>query len=177
MTYPEQIRIYENLANRFKARTILEVGCGVGTGAALLSFHNRVIATDKYNRNLTFVKRLYPWLNLEIYDVTESPIDNKVDTIVAVEVIEHLKDYETAMRNMIHSATLEVWLSTPNRRHPDLRDNQPLNRHHVREFYPEEILEMASRHGVKDIDILNWQDFAPLKPETKISPLVYRIRV
>lgn len=171
--FPQNKKIYQNLHKlRFQMwdYSILEAGCGQGTGTAILRQADcDIIGTDKLERNVKFAKELYSWIDFEVWDIAESPFREKKDIVICIEAIEHIKNYRQAIKNLIASAKKEVWISTPNR---ILEENQPSNPFHVKEFTIEEMLEMIGDYKVK---IFHWDTFKELPLPTKVDPLVYRI--
>lgn len=169
--FPENQRIYENIANEMSIGTILEAGCGSGTGAGILSRSGyKVTGTDKLAQNVKFAQALYPWIQFDQWDVAERPYYKKHSVVVCVEAIEHIKDYRAAVKNLIDSAHNEVWISTPNGGRTD--EKQPSNEFHVREFTVDEMLEIIGKHKV---EIYHWDTMEKLDKNTKVHPLIYKI--
>lgn len=173
--YPENERIYYNLSERINShKHVLEAGCGIGLGSAIMYFsNNNIIATDKKRKTVAFASRLYPWLNFDIWDVSIEPYKTKADIVIAIEVIEHIKDYQTAFNNLLASTLKELWISTPNRLNKNIGQDNPANDYHVKEFTPQEIIEFA---GDKyNVEIFDWSTFRLLPINTDITPLIYQI--
>lgn len=171
--YPEQLKIYHNIAKLIKGKHVLEVGCGMGLGTAILERSVKyILGTDKITKNVIFAKQLYPWIDFGALDISMHIQFKMLDVIVAVEVIEHVKKYEASIKNLINNAIKEIWISTPNRNNEDINNNQPNSIDHVKEFIPKEMLEMI---GDYKTEILHWDTFTKLDINTMISPLVYRI--
>ena len=64
---------------------------------------------------------------------------------MCVEAIEHIGNYKQAIKNLIASATKEVWISTPIQDKPEY---PPSNPYHVREFTRDEFLELIGDYKV-----------------------------
>ncbi len=168
---PEQRAIYGNLAAELVGETVLEAGCGCGFGTAILAQTAKtIIGTDVAEHHVAFAQVLYPRIQFDTWDIKQGPYVGQADVVVAVEVIEHIEDVEAAIRNLIASATKRVYFSSPNRNNKGLGQGRPHNNFHVKEYTPEEIIET-----VPGADILAWDTFAILEPDTDITPLVYRI--
>lgn len=167
--FPEDRKIYENIRDRVKGKSITEAGCGIGLGSSILAQTGHVLGTDILPKNVAFAKSMYPEGYFDIWDISKSP-HKKTDVVVAVEVLEHVKDYRQALRNL-QSTAPEVWISTPNRNNADIGDNEAENPFHVKEFTPSEIIEMAEG----EVEILHWKTFERLKEDTTVTPLVYKI--
>ncbi len=176
--FPQQRKIYQQLQSHCNGKHVLEVGCGNGVGSAMLS---RValsfFATDKSENNIKFARELYPWVNFGVGDVQEQS-SSRTQVVVAVEIIEHVANPATALRNLINVATETVWISTPNGRLTQ-HEKPPSNPYHVAEYTPEEMLGMI--HGAcagrpVKVYIYAYDDFkTPLTIDTDKNPLVYRI--
>lgn len=164
--FPQNKKTYEWINKKKKSGLVFEAGCGMGLGSYIV---NATLATDKLEKNIKFAQELYPRLNFKTWDIS-IPRSDKFDVVVCVEAIEHIKNYRQGIKNLITIATKEVWISTPNRKASN--ENQPTNPYHVKEFTPEEILEMIGDYKVK---ILDWDTFKEVGTDTKISPLVYHI--
>ncbi len=171
--FPQQRRIYEHIAGRVAYRSVLEIGCGNGVGSAMLRQQTKVfIATDKLEGNVKFAREMYPWIVFAVLDVSQ-PIEKKFasDTVVAVEVIEHVADPRVAIANMREVCNGTMWISTPNgnnaKRPPD-------NPYHVCEYTTREMLEMLPDTGLRP-KILAWDDLRELELDTDVSPLIYRV--
>ena len=172
--FPQQRRIYEQVAEKVCGNRVLEVGCGNGVGSVLLNRRAaRLIATDKLERNARFARELYPWINFGIWDVLNpGPNLPRFEVVVAVEVLEHVADPAKAMKNLIASAIKEVWLSTPNGRG---KPRPPANPFHVAEYTVAEMRAMIADAGGEAVEVLSWESFLPLADDTDVDPLVYKV--
>lgn len=174
MMFPQQRKIYENIKNRIPSNsTVLEVGCGIGLGTALLdrSLTTKIIGTDNLIENVKIAKALYPWIRFEQFDVcTDLGFQpGRYDTIVAVEVLEHIEDAKLAINRMCSIALRDIWLSTPNGIN---KKKPPENPYHCYEYTAKEVIDMIP-NGWK-LEILDYTDFTEY--EAKISdPLVYHL--
>ncbi|MCX5785183.1 MAG: class I SAM-dependent methyltransferase [Elusimicrobia bacterium] len=97
--------IYELLAEYIAGRTVLEVGCGIGNlSRYFLKSCAKLIGIDTSELFIRHLKIDHPEMELYNFDVTDDKImslaDKKVDTVVAVNVLEHVKDDEKALKNM-----------------------------------------------------------------------------
>jgi len=186
---PRQRTIYEGISHMAGGRSILEAGCGIGIGTAILrgkpfiykaqeAVHRIVIGTDYDPKHVDFARQIHPHCTFDLWDITKGPYPAKLyDWIVAVEVLEHLEDPEAALRNLVLSAKEAVWISTPNRMRIGAT-MPPNNPHHVQEFTQDEIVEIASPL-VSYVYVRCWWDLTKgptaFTREAEVSPLVYEL--
>jgi len=167
--FPQNRKAYENISNRISG-SILEAGCGNGVGANIIGADT---ATDKLEKNIKFAQQFYPDIRFGAWDLNGEPYKEKNDTVVAVEVIEHIENYKRGLQNLIKSANKEIWLSTPNR--SVLNQERPDNPFHVHEFMPSELCDLAVEYGVKKVEIYHWDTMELLDKDTKVNPLIYHL--
>lgn len=171
--YPDQLKIYQNIANFIKGKQVLEVGCGMGIGTAILERGcDYILGTDKVGINVAFAKALYPWIDFDTLNISNYNDMIDLDVTVAIEVIEHVKKYKASIKNLIDRTKEELWISTPNRNNKDINNNEATSKEHIKEFTPKEMLEMIGDYRT---EILHWDTFKKLDINTMVSPLVYRI--
>lgn len=168
--FPENKKIYENLSKILKGRDILEVGCGIGLGSALLERNNTIVATDKLRTNIKIASALYPWVNFKTSDISQTPLEG-FEVTVCIETIEHIKNYRQAIHNLVNSAN-EIWIATPNRSNLGHGLNKPYNDFHVKEFTIGEMLEMIGEYKV---ELYNWNTFEKVSKESRVTPMVYQV--
>lgn len=172
--WPQQMRIYSNLFDRLIGCEILEAGCGIGTGTAILSLKNKIIGTDRFQRHIDFAKSIYPFSKFDLWDITLYPYDKKFDIVLAIEVLEHILDYKSAIKNLVASSKRVVYISTPNRNSLTAGTERPYNVFHVREHFPWELKKELEKY-VPIVEIMDWDTFSILPEDTKITPLIYRL--
>lgn len=172
--FPEQVSIYRHLAQRFRGRRVLDVGCGIGIGSNILAHWGcRVVGLDRDVETVRVAQALYPDLTFEIWNITRGAVvvdqAQTTEVCVAVEVIEHIEDAVGAIRNLLASAPIVI-LSTPNRASPMLGQYHPRNAYHVREYTPREMLEFLGHATIRDP--FSWR---VVGSETLMTPLVYEV--
>ena len=101
------------LIREYGGSPMLDVGCGVGAYISSLrdgGFHAVGIETNP-SYVLTAKER---GLNVELYDGNELPFpDRAFNTVIAVEVLEHVGDWESLLMEMIRVAERRVLVTTP----------------------------------------------------------------
>lgn len=173
--FPQQEKIYKEIAEQVESYDVIEAGCGNGVGSGILEQRCReILATDKSQPNLHFATKLYPWIEFEVWDINYR-YDQTAEVVVAIEVFEHVANPQAAMDNLLAACTETLWLSTPN---ANVRKLPPDNPYHVWEYTPDEILKFVreSKSGDTLITIYDWETFEEVSLDTKCDPLVYCIR-
>jgi SAM-dependent methyltransferase len=133
---------YEFARERAAGRRVLDLGCGSGSGAALLAASGaRVLGIDRVPPDPA--NRVSgAWFCLG--DLSALPLRARAfELIVSFQVIEHLRDpapYLRAIGELLAPGGTAL-LSTPNRRLSD-----GVNPYHVREYLAEELCELLQRH-------------------------------
>jgi SAM-dependent methyltransferase len=124
---------------------VVDAGCGEGYGAAILSRRaRRVVAFDLDAPTLTHARRRYGAPSFVRSDLLRMPLDrSSVDSIVALQVLEHVTDAEAFVQGcarVLRPGGVLI-LSTPN------RDTFPagLNPFHIREFDASELRDLLGR--------------------------------
>ncbi|MFW9877877.1 MAG: methyltransferase domain-containing protein [Candidatus Thorarchaeota archaeon] len=153
---PCQKEAYLFVLNNFvkEKDKVLDVGCGIGYGINILSTKAAEVYgvdVDKkainYCQNNIFGKssRLK---ELKHYDGYHLPFkDKEFDIVTCIDVIEHVKDYDTFIDELLRVAKDFVMFSTP-RRQPKYTnpDGTPKNYWHFREWSFEELDNILKQH-------------------------------
>jgi len=142
----EHLARYRWAAQFASGRRVLDAGCGVGYGSALLALAgaSEVVGVDVAGDILSAAaERMPPGVSLEVGDVTDlDHEEGRFDLVVCFEVIEHLQNPARAVgefRRVLAPGGLLV-VSSPNR---DVYP--PGNPHHVHEYLPAELEEELAR--------------------------------
>lgn len=136
---------------------VVDIGCATGTGTDLLAQTASLAkGLDVEQLSIAFARSMYIRPSFEVWDISVSPFPGQWDIVVAVEVLEHIKDYPEALRCMLRTAPM-VFISTMNRQSKELRNDRPTYRPHVREFTPAEVVELAEAaegrvEGIWDVE-------------------------
>lgn len=133
---------YEFAAARFAGARVLDLGCGSGSGTALLARAGaRVLGVDRIAPDPESRRSRASFCRAEIAALPFRA--RRFDAVVSFQVIEHLVDpapYLRAIGELLadHGTAL---VSTPNRRLSD-----GVNPFHVREYLSAELNEVLERH-------------------------------
>lgn len=128
-----------------QGRTVLDLGCNIGEGSAILSgTAEKVVGVDVSGTVIAAAKRRYSELPIEflLVDGVRLPFaDDSFDLVASFQVIEHIVDQNIfigELRRVLRPGGIAL-ITTPNaemRLDPGMA---PWNRFHVREFTPSEL--------------------------------------
>ena len=150
-TYQQHINRYIFVARFVKDKIVLDIGCGSGLGAKYW--------TDKGAKSIVgididsnAIEEAISWsrkVSFMVIDAQAMPFpDNSFDTVVALEVIEHLEDASAFLIECWKILKIEGILicSTPNRQVVSPLLKKPRNPHHIKEFNPKEFSILIDSH-------------------------------
>jgi 2-polyprenyl-3-methyl-5-hydroxy-6-metoxy-1,4-benzoquinol methylase len=130
---------YEFAQPYCRGRDVLDAGCGVGYGTALLAADARsVVGVDLDPDAIAYARCRYGAANVEyrVGDMTALELDTgSVDVVCAFETVEHLDEPERFVaeaRRVLRDGGL-LLASTP---HVKRTNARPENPHHSREYSP-----------------------------------------
>ena len=133
---PTQMGWYEFASALAQGGTVLDVGCGSGEGLKVLGARSRkAVGIDLDER----LRRLD--LDIQIKNITAIP-DRSFDVVVCIDVIEHVETDQEFVENLARVARRLVFVSTPN-----FAVSRNRHRYHVREYLPDEFVQLFSRYG------------------------------
>lgn len=147
--YSEHLARYA-FADRFIPRSgiVLDLCCGCGYGSAYLaeSSDRTIVGLDLSPESIAYARRQYRGCGLTYLraDVMQLPArEDTVDAVIAMEALEHLRDPRTVVRQVARILKPGgVFLaSTPNRLVTKSGEVPP-NPFHVREYTPEEFVDL-----------------------------------
>ncbi len=153
----DHVERYRFACKYAKDKSVLDIACGVGYSgpqfieAGAISYNGVDI-----NEKLVGYARITYGADLISYsvgDITTFNNNKMYDLITCYETIEHVKNFEAAIRNL-HSL-LEpggiLFISSPNRTvtSPSALtiNDKPSNEFHTQEFIPEELLSILNKNG------------------------------
>lgn len=162
---PCQIEAYFLALNKYvsEGAIVLDVGFGLGYGLNILAIKARSVSgidVDKKTYDYcqgTVVGRNPKLDNISLYDGYSIPFpDNHFDIITAVDMIEHVEDYDRLIKEMLRVVKKGVFISTPNRL-PEYTntDGTPKNYWHLREWTYDELDVILQKFGNVEWNFLN----------------------
>lgn len=143
----DHISRYE-FASQFAAgKNVLDIACGSGYGSALLAQKARLVdGVDISQESISYAQSEFSMqtVNYQTGDIVNFTSNRLYDLIICFETIEHIEDYETALRNLKKLLTPDGMLiiSSPNRFITSPKCKHLTDRpgeYHVREFTIEEL--------------------------------------
>ncbi|MBI4722438.1 MAG: class I SAM-dependent methyltransferase [Candidatus Stahlbacteria bacterium] len=93
-----------NLFKPYVGKNVLEIGCGIGNLTRYLRELGQISCLDESEYFLQHIKIDYPGLNFYHYDIADKKVcerkSHHFDTIVCVNVLEHIENDEQSLINM-----------------------------------------------------------------------------
>lgn len=147
--FMRHVAAYRFLAPRVEGLRVLDAGAGEGYGAAMLARHaGSVVAVDNVAEVVEHGRASYPGVRFAEGELSDLPLaDRSVDAVVALQVLEHLRDPRPALAEIarVLAPGGRLWLATPNR-----LTFPPGNPFHFREYTAGELVEtLAQRFAVQ----------------------------
>lgn len=165
-----QLTIYKNIAPYVKGKHVLEIG--FGNGAGVVQYYDaaeRIVGIEKEDEYVELANTLFPLdkVSFEKGDICAETL-GLYDVIVMIEVIEHIEDWQEALKNcharLHHDGVLIV--STPNANGTFVKNALHGDEWTAVEFY-ENLKEFFSEVTLHDFSLDNPQGL-----DTRITPLV-----
>lgn len=134
---------------------MLDVGCGSGGNLAALARampHLALSGVDVSPQALALAAQRVPTASFRQLDAQKEKLEERFDLVLCNQVIEHLVDDMTALRNMALMAKQWVLVATMRGR---MRPSE-LTIGHVRNYSYSELREKAASAGLEVIDLFGW---------------------
>ncbi len=141
------------LASKYinKEISVLEIGSGDGYGANLLSKTNASITAleiDEESVEIAKIRYNKPNIKFEIYDgYNINYPDHSFDVIISFQVIEHIDDVETYLKNIkkLLKPNGTFIVTTPSRTYRLTEGQKPWNKFHLKEYNAKALYNEASK--------------------------------
>ena len=143
------------LLQGLKVGTVLDVGCGSGDNLAALAQtmpHLVLAGVDVSSEALEIADRRVPGANLRKLDVQCERLNERFDLVMAIQVMEHLEDDLSALRNMALMANRWVLITTMRGRMR--RSERAIG--HVRNYSDRDLRNKAASAGLNVVEIFGW---------------------
>ncbi len=133
------------VAEELVAGDLLEIGCGEGRGVELLAPKaESYTAVDKIEVVVESLSSKHPEGSFIQANIPPLPFeDNSFDTVVSFQVIEHIKDDTTYLKeiNRILKPGGKAYISTPN-----IKMTLSRNPWHIREYTAQELTDLCKKY-------------------------------
>lgn len=164
--------IYDSISKLTKYAKVLEVGFGTGAGVVQYSTNAAsVYALEVDPHAVAFAKKMFPlpdvfWMEGDIVEHQGFGM-NRFDVVIMIEVLEHIPDWERALREVRKvMAVGGVLIISARNLNADLRRNEL----HEREWTALEFKDNLSRF-FGEVKLVDYQ-LNPVGTDTHITPLV-----
>lgn len=201
-SFQEDVKKMPGFPKRITRPTVVDVGCGVGVGANILSREAEFVwGIDSNAESISYATQCFareknniyytPQVSFDVVDALDEPREfMHFDYVACIEVIEHiprdqavslLKFLNRFVRKEKNGAWAEgadrtrIFLSTPNRNSSTLQQDTPRNEHHCYEPTAGEMYEFLIQH-YRHVTVLN-AAFVPQDLDTTDTPLVYKLEI
>lgn len=143
------------LIKELKVHTVLDVGCGSGDNLAAL--HNEMpqlilSGVDVSPEALALARQRVPGAGLRELDVQNEKIETRFDLVMAIQVIEHLADDTTALRNM--ALMSKQWVLVTTMRGYMRQSERSIG--HFRNYSDKDLRQKAAAAGLEVVDLFGW---------------------
>jgi SAM-dependent methyltransferase len=148
-------RIIKNIIRPLDFKSVLDVGCGQGSFLKELQseFPNiKPYGIDISSAAIELARKRVPGGQFCVADVTGPFLDEKCDLVVCSEVLEHIPDDLTALRNLQKITGKYLLVSTPQGRMREFEKQVG----HVRNYAPGELVQKIESSGFTVISVLEW---------------------
>lgn len=140
---------------------VCDIGCGTGLGSNIISQEaDFVWGIDKNADSVRFANEMFarkknniyytPEIRFDVIDIENPPpnVDMKFDTVVAIEIFEHLTDPENLLKFIKHILYPHgiAWISTPNRNNKHIGKVHPTNKYHTMEMTSQEFTAVLKKY-------------------------------
>lgn len=135
-------------------KTILDVGCGSGDNLEALARERRYVLTgvDVSEQALAIARRRVPDAELAILDAQREALPRTFDLVTSLQVVEHLLDDVSAIRNMAAMAGRYVLIATMQGR---MRQSE-LAIGHIRNYSAVELQKKIEAADLEIVWIRGW---------------------
>jgi SAM-dependent methyltransferase len=148
-------RMILELAGEVRFDSVIDIGCG--NGEVLQAFGRRfprarLVGADLSAKVIEDNRARFPSITFAQLDLGAGALDQSADLVVCTEVVEHVEDWEAALRNLRAMCRGHLVLTVPSGK------VFPIDRAvgHVRHFRAEELLAGLSRAGFACDRVWQW---------------------
>jgi SAM-dependent methyltransferase len=145
-----------------EAKSFLEIGCG--TGFVLCGIRRefpalKLAGSEIFTKGLAFARQRLPRIELFQMDACRIPFDSEFDAIGAFDVLEHIEEDESALREMFQATKPGggIMLTVP--QHPFLWSRVDDYSFHKRRYTRKELVKKLSHAGFRITRLTSFASF------------------
>ncbi len=149
-------RLILELLHPLKFDTVLDVGCGQGAllaDVATLFPNANLYGSDFSMAALQMAQRRLPNAAFTIMDLTQNSFHSSFDVVLCTDVLEHIEDDVTAIRNLAQLTRRYLLIATVQGR---MRAHEPEAWGHVRNYRYGELVQKLESADLKVIKTIEW---------------------
>ncbi|HKW69161.1 MAG TPA: methyltransferase domain-containing protein [Candidatus Dormibacteraeota bacterium] len=154
---PVHRHIREDLMRRVLAldvHSVLDVGCGSGENLAALAAAGRfqLSGVDISGEGIELARRRVPSASFSVLDVSREVLPHRFDLVMSIQVVEHIPDDASALRNIARMSRRYVFVSTIGGR---MRRSETTTGH-VRNYTRAELKRKLEAAGLLVLEVTGW---------------------
>lgn len=167
-------RLLSNLLRSIRFDSLLDVGCGDGQNLlwlrSILPSHVRFHGVDISGETIRANRQRLPFASFDVLDLAANPLPQRFDAVLCTEVIEHMDDQPTALKNLAAMVAPRghLLLTCPTGKiHATERSFG-----HVHHPSPAELRKLIEGAGLRVMSIENWgwPLYLAMKYATNVDP-------
>ena len=147
--FQRHVKVFEWAAELVRGKTVIDMACGEGYGAAILAeTAETVLGVDANPEAFEHARLKYVLPNVRFERVLMEEVDDRADVVTFLQTVEHVRQPESLLRHfksLVGASLGVVVVSTPNvltLAPPGARQSE--NPWHVHEFEPEEFASLLA---------------------------------
>jgi SAM-dependent methyltransferase len=148
-------RILKDIIRPLKIDSVLDIGCGQGSLLQELCAEFPYIkpyGVDISKSAVELAIQRVPNGRFWVLDISQQPLNQKYDLVVCSEVLEHIPDDITTLRNLKQMTGRYLLISAPQGRMR--RFERKVG--HVRNYAPGELVKKFEKNGFVIVSVLEW---------------------
>jgi SAM-dependent methyltransferase len=148
-------RMLKDIIRPLKIESVLDIGCGQGSLLQELCVEFPYIKPYGVDISKTAVElaiQRVPDGRFWVSDITQQPLNEKYDLVVCSEVLEHIPDDITTLRNLRRMTGKYLLISAPQGRMR--RFERKVG--HVRNYAPGELVQRLEQNGFVVVSTIEW---------------------
>jgi SAM-dependent methyltransferase len=148
-------RVIKEMIRPLEFSSVLDVGCGQGSLLAELKLefpHIEPHGVDISRSAIELARQRLPDGQFAVLDISRETLNEKSDLVICSEVLEHIRDDDTALRNLRKMVGKHLVISTPQGRMRGFEREVG----HVRNYARGELVDKIEKTGFAVISVVEW---------------------